>query len=166
MSEPIKIQGFRSECLHPLLKILEGFPSDRYLSIEVKDIRHPTEARKRSNQQNRYLWGVVIPMIRDRLLEQTMPPEARKALTAENVLRIVKIAAGISHLIPLFNAPPVHLEGRSSKLSTTEFMEMIEAIQAWAAQVLDISIPSPNEEEMMRWIEDQLDKTPHIRGED
>lgn len=156
MSEPIKIRGFRGECILPLRKVLSAFPDDQYLSIEVKAIRHPTEARKRSDRQNRYLFGVPIAMIRERILEQTMPQEARRAMTIDNTLRIVKIAAGVSHLIPLFNAPPVHLEGSSRNMTTTEFMDFITCIQAWASEVLGLYIPDPGEEEEKAWIEEQL----------
>lgn len=158
MSEPIKIQGFRNECLHPLLKILEGFPADQYLSLEVKAIRHPTEARKRSNQQNKYMWGVVIPLIQERIKSQNMPQEAKDAMTSENTLRIVKIAAGLSHLIPLFNAPPVLLEGRSSNLSTVAFMDFMVKIQEWSARVLNLYIPDPKEAGYDDWVNENLNR--------
>lgn len=158
MSKPLKIRGFRGESLRPLLAVMEAFPADQYLSIEVKAIRHPTEARKRTDRQNRYLFGVPIKMIRERIISQNIPQEAKDAMTAENTLRIVKIAAGISHLIPLFNAPPVLLEGRSRNLSTVAFMDFITKVQAWASEVLGIYIPDPKEAGYEDWLEEMASR--------
>lgn len=99
--------------------------------------------KERSNQQNRYYWGICLPLIQNGLLEAT--GELR---TAENIHYRI--------LLPLF-APEIELVNKdtgecvnerltSSEMTTTQFMEYIMEIQKWSAEFLGIDIPNPNEE--------------------
>ena len=99
--------------------------------------------KSRSNNQNRFYWGVVIPLVQNGLLEAT--GELR---SSENIHYRI--------LLPLL-APTVELVNKqtgecitekltSSEMTTTQFMEYIMEIQKWAAEFLGIDIPNPNEE--------------------
>jgi hypothetical protein len=99
--------------------------------------------KSRSNNQNRFYWGVCLPLIQNGLLEAT--GELR---TYENIHYRI--------LLPLF-APEIELVNKdtgecvnerltSSEMTTTQFMEYIMEIQKWAAEFLGIEIPNPNEE--------------------
>lgn len=99
--------------------------------------------KKRSNPQNRFYWGVCLPLIQSGLKEAT--GEFR---TAENIHYKI--------LLPLF-APQNEIINKdtgecitekltSSELTTTQFCEYILEIQKWAAEFLGITIPDPNSE--------------------
>lgn len=88
---------------------------------------------KRSIQQNRYLWGVAYKLICEHtgnnkkdihefLLNKFAP---RKYIEIEGKTEIVT--------------------KRSSKMSKIDFMNYKESIQQWAAEVLELYIPDPEE---------------------
>lgn len=102
----------------------------------------------RSNNQNSFYWGVVLPLVQNGLLEAT--GELR---SSENIHYRI--------LLPLL-APTVDLINKdtgeiitekltSSEMTTTQFMEYILEIQKWAAEFLGINIPNPNEETMLNF---------------
>jgi hypothetical protein len=102
--------------------------------------------KNRSNNQNRYYWGLVLPLIQNGLLEAT--GELR---SVDNIHYKI--------LLPLF-APTNEIVNKdtgeciterltSSDLTTTQFCEYIIEIQKWSAEFLGIDIPSPNEENLL-----------------
>jgi hypothetical protein len=102
--------------------------------------------KNRSNNQNRYYWGLVLPLIQNGLLEAT--GELR---SVDNIHYKI--------LLPLF-APTNEIVNKdtgeciverltSSDLTTTQFCEYILEIQKWSAEFLGIDIPSPNEENLL-----------------
>jgi hypothetical protein len=102
--------------------------------------------KNRSNNQNRYYWGLVLPLIQNGLLEAT--GELR---SVDNIHYKI--------LLPLF-APTNEIVNKdtgeciterltSSDLTTTQFCEYILEIQKWGAEFLGIDIPSPNEENLL-----------------
>jgi hypothetical protein len=87
--------------------------------------------KKRSDQQNRYYWGVVIDILGKTFGYE--PEEMHEALK----FKFLQIDSSIQ---------PGLISARSTtKLSTTEFMDYISAIQRWAAQEFHIYLPDPNE---------------------
>lgn len=84
---------------------------------------------RRSNGQNRYLWGVCYKLIADHTGAD--PEEIHTALK--------------------FNFCPKRFIGNlvapssTSKLDTIKFTEYIEKVRRWAAEELGISIPDPGE---------------------
>jgi hypothetical protein len=99
--------------------------------------------KKRSNPQNRFYWGVCLPLIQSGLKEAT--GEFR---TAENIHYKI--------LLPLFS-PQNEIVNKdtgecitekltSSEMTTTQFCEFILQIQNWASEFLGITIPDPNSE--------------------
>jgi hypothetical protein len=104
--------------------------------------------KNRSNNQNRYYWGLVLPLIQNGLLDAT--GELR---SYDNIHYKI--------LLPLF-APTNEIVNKdtgeciverltSSDLTTTQFCEYILEIQKWAAEFLGIDIPSPNEENLINF---------------
>jgi hypothetical protein len=104
--------------------------------------------KSRSNNQNNFYWGVVLPLIQKGLLDAT--GELR---SYDNIHYKI--------LLPLF-APTNEIVNKdtgecivehltSSDLTTTQFCEYILEIQKWAAEFLGIDIPSPNEENLINF---------------
>ncbi len=87
---------------------------------------------KRSEQQNRYYWGVVIKMINE---EMGSIPDV-----THNMLRQIFLKSGYD-----FKGKRYEYIRSTTDLSVKEFNEYIENVVIWAATELGLSIPSPNE---------------------
>ncbi|WP_457635823.1 hypothetical protein [Persephonella sp.] len=96
---------------------------DYYLTIsKVK--------KQRSLNQNNYYWGVVLKIISD-----------YTGHTEEELHESLKI----KFLPKKFDENGLLILGSTKKLSKAEFEEYLERIRVWASQVLELSIPLPNE---------------------
>jgi len=83
---------------------------------------------KRSNDQNRYLWGVVYDLIAE-----------TTGHTVDEINEIMKTKFLTVHT-------DLGDYSKSSKsLNTVEFMEYIEQIRLWSMEYLGTRIPLPNE---------------------
>ncbi len=94
--------------------------------------------KTRSNKQNAYYWGVVIPMVQEAMNEYGQDfskDETHDYLKKE--FNWVEVETKNGHYMKVPRS--------TSKLSTIEFMDYKEKIQQFGAQVLDIYIPDPNE---------------------
>jgi hypothetical protein len=102
------------------LHTLEG----RRVEISVeKFVKH------RTNNQNRYFHGVVIPVIQQETGED---PEKIKAFLKEKFgAKIVTFDSWIPK--------PTHL------MDTVELTELVEGSRLWANEFLKVNIPDPNE---------------------
>lgn len=115
---------------------------DAINSFEGKVILITIEKRKnkRTNLQNAYFHGIVLPLVFFALKDigYAMPLEDVKDLLKLKFLKV-----------PLFineNTGEITEKiKKTSELTTNEFMEFIENIQRWGAETLNIDIPSPNE---------------------
>lgn len=95
--------------------------------------------KKRSEQQSRYYWGVVIPLIRERLKDlgnEFSSQDTHEALKAKFNTGEIKNESGVQEEFVLSTA----------KLRTVEFMEYLDKIQRWANEFLGLVIPLPNEQ--------------------
>lgn len=101
---------------------LEG----RQVTVDIKPIR-----KLRTNEQNRYYWGVVIDLLSD--YTGYTPDEMHLALKME-FLKVER--AG---LLPTARS--------TTELDTAEFNRYIEQIRDWASMKLNVYIPEPNEYE-------------------
>lgn len=105
--------------------------------VEVIVQRHRS---KRSDQQNRYYWGGVVPIVCMGLndigyrINEADTHEYLKATFLKD--SIVNERTG--ELLPMI--------GSTRKLTTIGFMEYIQDIQRWAAEFLGVEIPDPNEQ--------------------
>lgn len=87
----------------------------------------------RSDNQNRYYWGVVIKLLADEL--GYLPEEMHEVLKQKFLVsRIVKVG-NTEYSIP----------DSSSTLNTTEFEDYLSQIRTWASQELELLIPQPND---------------------
>lgn len=97
------------------------------------------EKKSRSNPQNRYYWGAVIPIIQSGLKdagiimtkEQTHDLLKYRFLLVEHITKDGEVIQGM---------------GSTSTLTTSEFMDFMAQVQRWASEFLGITLPDPNEQ--------------------
>jgi tagatose-1,6-bisphosphate aldolase len=115
---------------------------DALKSFEGKGIVITIEKRKnkRSNPQNAYFHGVVLPLVYNGLKElgHTMPLADVKDLLKLKFLKV-----------PIFvNEETGEITEKiknTSELTTIEFMEFVSEIQRWSSENLGVNIPDPNQ---------------------
>jgi len=102
------------------------------LSGKRAEITVRPETKSRTNEQNRYLWGVVYKYISE---EIGYEPEQVHELMKFKFLKIEILVKG----------NPETVIRSTTDLSTEEFNQYVERIVRWAAEFLSVSIPEPNE---------------------
>jgi len=114
----------------------------RKLFDELKDGKYLIEINKhnkRSTQQNRYYFGIVVPLVRDGIFNlgtDLTLAETHDFLKAEfNYTEIVSSDGEVKR------APR-----STTALSKEQFSEYIQRIQIFSAEFLNIYIPDPNEQ--------------------
>jgi len=105
-----------------------------------KDVLMEVEVRtsKRSNPQNRYMWGIVIPMIQAGLNDfgnEFSKEETHDFLKAKFNNKEIELTEG--HYIDVPQS--------TTRLDTMGFMEYILKIQQFASEMLGLVIPDPNQ---------------------
>lgn len=114
-------------------------------SFEGKHIKITVERNKsvRSNAQNSYYWGVVLPYVLDGFIEVGN----RMQRNAENIKLIHELmkskfldnGAEIADAQgQVYSAPPT-----TTTLNKSEMGDYIEIIKDWAKEYLNIQIPNP-----------------------
>lgn len=91
--------------------------------------------KTRSDNQNRYYWGVVIKLLCDEL--GYSDEEMHEVLKQRFLMREKVQVAGVEYAI----------YGNTSSLSTTDFEDFLSKVRAWASIDLGVFIPEPNEAE-------------------
>lgn len=113
-------------------------------SFEGKECFFTIEPAKkiRSNNQNRYYWGICLPIVQQGLKDCT--GEYR---TAENIHYniLLKMFSPEKEIVNLDSGECITEKISSSDMSTTDFMTYIMEIQKWSAEFLNVQIPNPNE---------------------
>jgi hypothetical protein len=87
------------------------------------------ETNTRTNQQNKYMWGVVYAIISE-----------ATGYDPEQVHDAMKVMFASQHL-----DNGLTLTERTSKMSTVRMTQYIEDIKRWAAEFLHVYIPEANE---------------------
>lgn len=95
---------------------------------------------KRSNPQNRYYWGLVIPLVKNGIKE--MGTE----LTSEETHEFLKAKFNTSELVNEATGQTEYLPRSTTILTKLAFSEYIQKIQQFAAEFLNIFIPDPGEQ--------------------
>lgn len=117
--------------------------NDVVASFEGKEISITVEKakKKRSNPQNAFYHGCVIPIMKDALKSTgyTMTNEAVHDLLK---LRFLKETI----LINEDTGEYIDRIKSTTELSTTQFMEFIMEIQQFAVEYFSVTIPDPNSE--------------------
>jgi len=88
--------------------------------------------KKRSNPQNDYYHGVIVPIVADYMGESKK--DAHEALKALHNTRLMETEKGT-----------VSIPQSTTKLTTQEFSDYCERCRRWAAEFLGVYIPDPNE---------------------
>ena len=105
-------------------------------------IRQKTKGR--SNQQNKYYWGVALGIV-----ESAISEENGVFIGIETAHEIVKIHLNGFEVFD-FDRMKVEKEAQSTaNLTTDEFEELIENLRRWANDLLGVYIPMPNEETVL-----------------
>jgi len=132
----IKLPGKR------MRKELAGSFRGRGIEVTVRRKR-----KRRSNDQNAYYWGVVIPYVLRAFIHlgndlQEGSQEHREIVHTmlkdkflDNRVRLVDAHGQVEEVAP-----------STTRCTTTEMMEYIDRIQRWAAEYLDCVIPDPGEQ--------------------
>ncbi len=108
---------FDKQLFNIYLKTFEGKHIDLIIKLPSKN---------RSNQQNRYYWGVVIDIIGKEL--GYSPDETHEALK-------IKFLLDRRGKIPTIKSTAI--------LTTKEFEEYLENIKRWASEFLSVVLPDP-----------------------
>ena len=106
---------------------------DREVRVTVR-----RAARRRSDHQNRYYWGVVLPIL-SQGLSDTQGHEIDIDLAHEFVKR--KFWAETGRVVNGY-----YVGFTTTTATTAEWEEKMENIRRWAIEFLNINIPEPNED--------------------
>lgn len=104
---------------------------------------------KRTNRQNAWYWGIVLPMVRDGLKDVGYDcdtvEEAHEICKEQFIIiegrkrkRLINKQTGEIKYLKVFPS--------TRKLTTVQFKEYTERIVRWAAEYLNIVIPDPDPE--------------------
>ena len=96
--------------------------------------------KKRSIEQNSYYWGVVVPLVKEGLIDVGYRVGLEQS---HNYLRD-HFAKG--ELVNEKTGEILPIKLSTTDMTTTDFMGYIEQIQQWSAEYLNIQIPDPNEQ--------------------
>ena len=108
-------------------RYIATLPEGRWVEVSVEPVK-----RTRSNEANRFYWGVVVAMIAEHIGYQK--EEVHRAL-GERFLRDRESEVN--------GVPRVK---STTKLSPVEMFEYTDQCRRWAAEFLGLYIPDPNEE--------------------
>lgn len=114
------------------LKIFEG--DNVSLTLEKKK-------RKRSNQQSRYYWGVVIPSVK-----YAMEAKGFFVQSKEQVHELLKFKFLRTDILHVPTGEVIETIGSTTRLSTLDFENYLEQVRAWSASYLDCIVAMPNEQ--------------------
>ena len=102
--------------------------------------------KHRSSGQNRYYWGVVVPMITDGFNDLGNPVTSSNPDDIDAIHEFLK-----RRFLQPLNLHDAKGEVRNAKytttnLSTSEMMDYIAQIQQFAAEYLNVTIPDPGQQ--------------------
>lgn len=104
--------------------------------------------KSRSNNQNRFYWGVVLPLVQNGLLDAT--GELRSVDNIHYKI-LLPLFAPLNEIVNKETGECISERLTSSEMTTTQFMEYIMEVQKWSAEFLSIDIPNPNEENLLNF---------------
>lgn len=124
-----KLSGYASETLRRFVETMEG----KNVEVIVKKKR-----AKRSDAQNRFYWGVVIPIIHDAF------KELGHRLNPEEVHFFLKQKFNYQTLCNADGEMVGEIPKSTAELNKLEFMEYVDKISQWATEMLNVTIPEPH----------------------
>ena len=97
--------------------------------------------KKRSTQQNRFYYGVIIPIVQNCL------KEAGHIMTSESTHDLIKLKFLKETLFVNETTGEVIERIKSTtELSTSQFMDLLEKINNFTFEYFGVSLPSPNDD--------------------
>jgi hypothetical protein len=96
--------------------------------------------KKRSNNQNAYYHGVVLPIVKAGLIDAGFE-NYRNNEQVHDLLKFRFLKTNESNTDGEF----IERIKSTSELSTSQFMDFIAEVQQWATEFLNVYIPEPNE---------------------
>ena len=107
------------------------------VTISVAEVK-----KTRSGNANRYYWGCCVSLITDAFRD------AGNMVNADDTHEFLKTHVGkLQQVLVTADGEVFRGPGSTAKLTPTEFGDYVEAVKAWAADMLDLQIPSPDEYE-------------------
>lgn len=94
--------------------------------------------KSRSSLQNRYYWGVCVPLVQGAI------NELGNNITKEETHEYLKKEFN-SKEIDLHNGYFLQVPGSTTEMNTVDFMAFIERIRQFASEILNIDIPDPGQ---------------------
>jgi len=116
---------------HRQLDPLDGMEVDIIIKKKVKS---------RSNHQNKFYWGVFLPVIRDALMDL-----GHFMSNEEQVHDLLKLKFLKYDSINEDTGDVIEVLGSTTTMSTLEFETYLTNVRAWAAEYLNCVLPFPNE---------------------
>lgn len=101
--------------------------------------------KSRSNPQNRFYWGICLPLVKEGLIDVGY----REIRTNEEVHDMMKYMFLKKQIVNEETGEVIESTGSTAQLSTIEFMEYIDRIAQFAAEMLSVVIPEPNSQSEM-----------------
>ncbi len=99
-----------------------------------------TRGKRRTIQENRYYWGVVIPLVYEGLREAGFEKISDKE-DAHSVCKSLFLKEIEQH-----GDIKIEKAGSTKKLTTAQFEEYIQHIVHWAYDYLSVVIPAPGQQ--------------------
>lgn len=121
------------------LKVFLRDRVDEWARMNIgRDVKLTLEIRRhnRSNKQNAYYWGVVVPLVQEGI------KELGHWLTTEETHDYLKKEFNPAEM-ELENGHCLMVPGSTTDMSTVDFMAYLEKIQFFAANMLGVPIPDP-----------------------
>lgn len=100
---------------------------------------------KRSNQQNRYYWGIVVKKITDDLIAKG------HKVDSDDVHHYLKINVMHHTDVLWVGEEPMVIARSTSDLMGHEFEENMAKCRTWASAMLGLFIEQPNEQELNQY---------------
>ena len=127
-----KIVGFNRKEFAKRISIFNG--KDIILSVTRKK-------KTRSNNQNRYYWGCVIPIIKD-----AIDNSIGESSTNEDIHHILKCKFNSKKIVNESTGEVLEVPMDTKDLITTDFEVYMNECRRFASEFFDIYIPEPNEQ--------------------
>lgn len=129
------IKKIGSPNLKDIYKYLFHQKDGEYM-IEVKKVR-----KKRSNDQNAWLWGVIYPMLLDGLVDAGW-----EITDTEQVHEFFKSQMTSDRVINKHTGEVIEIPESTANMDTLTFSTYCEKLREYASEFLGVDIPDPIEQ--------------------
>lgn len=108
--------------------------SDGIYKLEVKKVRKP-----RSNDQNKWLWGCIYPMLLEALVDAGW-----EFVSVEQVHEFFKARVTTQDVVNRDTGEIVSFPQSTAEMSTVQFMTYCEKLREYGREYLNVEIPDPD----------------------